>query len=290
MESQKNFSANLDLALNGSLESEKENLSDSLSKRQATAVSLVPGQKLIKEFRVTDACTPVLPTKLAGPAEDLTWGPTCNMGGPTFREVVGAAGQGNLLWILIPILAITLLLLLGACAVCVLMRQKKSSTAPRSTPPPSGQTVLAQPHNVSKTQVIQEPTQRTSLATSQGVAPFGNVVASNVPYVVQGQTVRNVTRSSSGVIPEDVEGGGGGREGSILDLERSRSPEPGARSRAILAGAERSPEQAKFLAAPGSKPQIKFEKFGENPQTYVTVWLAPVNKTTSLQGSQVLKP
>ncbi|CAG0923810.1 unnamed protein product, partial [Notodromas monacha] len=74
------------------------------------------------------------------------------------------------------------------------------------------------------------------------------------------------------------------------DLERSRSPEPGARSRAILAGAERSPEQAKFLAAPGSRPQIKFEKFGENPQPYVTVWLAPVNKTTSLQFSQVLKP
>ncbi|CAG0916247.1 unnamed protein product [Notodromas monacha] len=53
-----------------------------------------------------------------------------------------------------------------------------------------------------------------------------------------------------------------------VDLERSRSLEPGARSRAILAGAERSPEQAKFLAAPGSRPQIKFENFGENPQPY----------------------
>ncbi|CAG0918584.1 unnamed protein product [Notodromas monacha] len=52
-------------------------------------------------------------------------------------------------------------------------------------------------------------------------------------------------------------------------------PGLGAQSRAILAGVERSPEQAKFLAAPGSRPQIKFDKFGENPQPYVTAWLAP---------------
>jgi hypothetical protein len=125
------------------------------------------------------------------------------MVGPTFRDLAGTANQQSLYWVIIPIIILAALLLLGACAVCFIVRKKRKqqeeerrlAQQKQSEPSPIDQSAStiasSSPFVTQRTDKVASPNEKMR-PSAYNAAPFGNVVSSNVPYVVQGEEVRVV--------------------------------------------------------------------------------------------------
>ncbi len=133
--------------------------------------------------------------------------------------------------ILLPILIVVLMMLFGACAVCLLLRRRPLANQPARHSAEAARTSSAETGgggNINNSQSQSKPlaflssllphrhegakggehTAMVSKPRPSQVAPFGNVVASNVPYVVQDQPMRQTTLEAAGPA--------GGRHGSIV--------------------------------------------------------------------------